>query len=83
MSEDKQQEKDKLRAQKEYDKYDRKWGREIRKVAKALWKKNKKAFDGLVFYDIEYSDNGGGKNGQFLEYANIFRNIPHIAISNH
>jgi len=42
-----------------------------------------KDYDTQFIFIVEYSDNDEGDVGTTLEHGDIFRNVPHITISNH
>jgi hypothetical protein len=57
--------------------------REFNKKAKMLWKKMKPSFKGKTIFLFTFTDNGGKFKEDLMEHGNIFRNVPHIVISNH
>jgi hypothetical protein len=68
---------------KAYDKFTKEYDKKVNEAALKLWNSVKNEFDGKNIFIVSYSDNGDGIEGTVMEHADIFRNIPHIRISNH
>lgn len=67
-----------------FKKWDKKFNEAYMKLAKKVYKeKFEKLFEDKNVFILSYSDNGNGVERAIMEHGNIFRNIPHVRISNH